>query len=249
MRHELLELRKAAVALLQGDPVWAISPATITGVLDLSFNFFYVLPLLNLLGFHLLEAAAVHPTDEALFNFVLGWALLFAPLIFTDRKRDRFPGSLDVFWLASMFLTNTFLIPYMAIRLRKIPEPQKPMESTGLQRAFTGEKGSRWVAATGAAVGLLSIVWFAIGRSGEGYGDLADRWSYWVDTLSKDRPTYAFIWDLCCYTVFQPWLVGDNLENVRADKKDLVKKLRFVPYVGLIVYCWSLETSKAVKPE
>jgi hypothetical protein len=45
--------------------------------------------------------------DEALFNFVLGWALLFAPLIFTDRKRNRFPGSLDVFWLLSMFLTNS----------------------------------------------------------------------------------------------------------------------------------------------
>lgn len=52
VRHELLELRKAAVALLQGDPVWAISPATITGVLDLSFNFFYVLPLLNLCTRH-----------------------------------------------------------------------------------------------------------------------------------------------------------------------------------------------------
>lgn len=28
--------------------MWAISPATITGVLNLSFNFFYVLPLANL---------------------------------------------------------------------------------------------------------------------------------------------------------------------------------------------------------
>lgn len=36
------------VVHLQGDPVWAISPVTITGVLNLSLNFFYVLPLANL---------------------------------------------------------------------------------------------------------------------------------------------------------------------------------------------------------
>ncbi|KAG0613013.1 hypothetical protein M758_6G069700 [Ceratodon purpureus] len=231
-----------------GDPVWAISQATITGVLNLSFNFFYVLPLANILGFHLLEAAVVHPADEALFNFVLGWALLFAPLIFTDRKRDRFPWSLDVFWLASMFLTNTFLIPYMAIRLNKSPDsPRNSLlqPASGLQRAFTN--GARVVAVTGAAVGLLSIVWFVIGRPTEGFGDLAERWSYWIDTVSKDRPTYAFIWDLCCYTVFQPWLIGDNLDNIRPESKELVAKLRFLPYVGLVAYCWGLDTTEDAK--
>lgn len=192
-----------------------------------------------------MEATVVHPADEALFNFVLGWMLLFAPLIFTDRKRDRFTGSLDVFWIASMLLTSTFLIPYMGIRLNRSPKTRQPQEPSGLQRAFTN--GARVVAVTGAAVGLLSIVWFIFGRPTGGYGDLAERWSYWIDTLSKDRPTYAFIWDLCCFTVFQPWLIGENLHNIRKESKELVGKLRFLPYVGLVAYCWGLDRGKDAK--
>lgn len=144
-----------------------------------------------------------------------------------------------------MFLTNTFLIPYMAIRLNKSSETRQPGVPSGLQRAFTN--GARVVAVTGAAVGLLSIVWFVTGRPAEGYGDLAERWSYWIDTISKDRPTYAFIWDLCCYTVFQPWLIGDNLHNIRAESKELVRKLRFLPYVGLVAYCWGLDRREDAK--
>jgi hypothetical protein len=33
---------------------------------------------------------------EGLFNFVIAWTLLFAPLLFTDARRDRYKGSLDV---------------------------------------------------------------------------------------------------------------------------------------------------------
>lgn len=32
---------------------------------------------------------------------------MFAPLLFTDRKRGRFKGSLDVLWGLQMFLTNS----------------------------------------------------------------------------------------------------------------------------------------------
>jgi hypothetical protein len=135
-----------------------------------------------------------------------------------------------------------FLIPYMAIRLNKSPKMQQLQEPSGLQRAFTN--GARAVAVTGAAVGLLSIVWFIIGRPTEGYGDLAERW---MDTVSKDRPTYAFLWDLCCYSVFQPWLIGDNLHNIRTESKELIGKFRFVPYVGLVAYCWGLDRSKDFK--
>lgn len=34
---------------------------------------------------------------------------MFAPLLFTDRKRDRYKGSLDVLWGLQMFLTNSML--------------------------------------------------------------------------------------------------------------------------------------------
>lgn len=46
---------------------------------------------------------------EGLFNFVIGWTFMFAPLLFTDGKRDRYKGSLAVLWGFQMFLTNSKL--------------------------------------------------------------------------------------------------------------------------------------------
>lgn len=45
--------------------------------------------------------------SEGLFNFVIGWTFMFAPLLFSDRKRDRYKGSLDLLWGLQMFLTNS----------------------------------------------------------------------------------------------------------------------------------------------
>ncbi|KAL2641591.1 hypothetical protein R1flu_009178 [Riccia fluitans] len=116
-----------------GDPMWAISPATIQMLIDLSLNFFFVLPLTallgDLIGIHGL-APVLHPVDEGLFNLVIGWTLLFAPLLFTDRKRDGFGGSLEGLWLIQMLLTNTVLAPYMAIRLINANQRKKPWENT-----------------------------------------------------------------------------------------------------------------------
>lgn len=35
---------------------------------------------------------------------------MFAPLLFTDRKRDRYKWSLDVLWGLQMFLTNSMFL-------------------------------------------------------------------------------------------------------------------------------------------
>lgn len=50
-----------------------------------------------------------HQMSEGLFNFVIGWTFMFAPLLFTDRKRDRYKGSVDILWGLQMFLTNSKL--------------------------------------------------------------------------------------------------------------------------------------------
>jgi hypothetical protein len=60
-------------------------------------------------GVHLLESPVLHPVAEGLFNFVIAWTLLFAPLLFTDSRRDRFKGSLDLLWGFQMFLTNSMI--------------------------------------------------------------------------------------------------------------------------------------------
>jgi hypothetical protein len=48
---EIIPAEKESVTsiaiIMQGDPVWAISQATISDLIGLSLNFFFVLPLLN----------------------------------------------------------------------------------------------------------------------------------------------------------------------------------------------------------
>jgi hypothetical protein len=39
--------RRFITIVMQGDPVWAISQATITDLVGLSLNFFFILPLIN----------------------------------------------------------------------------------------------------------------------------------------------------------------------------------------------------------
>lgn len=58
------------------------------------------------LTFEITEFSSIQ-VAEGLFNFVIGWTFMFAPLLFADSKRDRYKGSLDVLWGFQMFLTNS----------------------------------------------------------------------------------------------------------------------------------------------
>ncbi|WZZ14245.1 hypothetical protein YC2023_107334 [Brassica napus] len=241
-----------------GDPVWAISSETVNSLLGLSLNFFFILPLTNSVGIHVLEAPVLHTSvtlfndllknvyifclknkkkkqmAEGLFNFVIAWTLMFAPLLYTDRKRDRFKSSLDVLWGLMMFLTNTFLIPYMAIRLNDADPDDKPSKRSQLGEAMT--KGASVVGLTGVTVCLISTLWSLYGRADGGFGGIMERWQYLTGYLGSERLAYAFIWDICLYTVFQPWLIGENLQNVKKSKVEIVSYLRFVPVLGLLAY-------------
>ncbi|KAJ7298728.1 hypothetical protein O6H91_Y465300 [Diphasiastrum complanatum] len=229
-----------------GDPVWAIKPGTVSMIAYLSLNFFFILPLCNAAGINFMMAPVLHPTAEALFNMVMGWTLMFAPLIFTDRKRNQFRGSLEALWLGQMFLTNIFLIPYMAIRISKsISEEQMPSQFTAASQEHgivytTMTSGAQIVGLVGGLVGVLSVLWAIAGRFGEDFGSLTDRASFFVNYICSDRLAYAFVWDIGLYSLFQPWLIGDNIENVDERKQSAVKILRFVPYCGLVAYLWGL---------
>ncbi|KAL8138101.1 hypothetical protein V2J09_004102 [Rumex salicifolius] len=230
----------------QGDPVWAISSETINSLIGLSLNFFFILPLTNangikirVAGIHLLEAPVLHPMSEGLFNFVIAWTLMFAPLLYTDQKRHWFKGSLDVLWGLQMFLTNTFLIPYMAIRMNE-GEPNQPPRNTS-KLGFVMVNGSQAVAVIGGAVCLLSIFWSFFGRSDGDFGSISDRWEFLRSYLGTERLAYAFVWDIVLYTIFQPWLIGDNLQNVRKSMVGTLSYIRFVPVVGMILYLLFLD--------
>ncbi|PON59540.1 Transmembrane protein [Parasponia andersonii] len=238
-----------------GDPVWAISSDTVKSLVGLSLNFFFILPLMNsaklmlcdicnyllgrVVGIHLLEAPVLHPMSEGLFNFVIGWTFMFAPLLFTDCKRDRYKGSLDVLWGLQMFLTNTFLIPYMAIRLNEADSDYTQTQSKRSQLGSVMTRSASVVGLSGGVVCLVSAIWALFGRMDGGFGGIAERWQFLISYLGSERLAYAFIWDICLYTIFQPWLIGENLQNVQ-QRLGIINYLRFVPVVGLIAYLVSL---------
>lgn len=224
-----------------GDPVWAISSDTINSLVGLSLNFFFVLPLMNSVGIRLIDAPVLHPMTEGLFNFVIGWTLMFAPLLFTDLKRDRYKGSLDILWGFQMFLTNTFLIPYMAFRLNKPDTNYTPRKASQLESTMVN--GASIVGIVGGAVCVISILWALFGRD---FGSVSDRLEFLVSYLGSERLAYAFIWDICLYVVFQPWLIGENLGNVEKGKVSLVNYLRFVPVFGLVAYLVCLDVDEEV---
>ncbi|PHU17782.1 hypothetical protein BC332_13477 [Capsicum chinense] len=176
---------------------------------------------------------------EGLFNFVIGWTFMFAPLLFSDRKRDRFKGSLDLLWGFQMFLTNTFLIPYMAIRLNKVDLEYPPRATSQLGSIMT--RGASIVGLVGGAACLLSTFWAIYGRGDGDFGNISDRWEFLLSYLSSERLAYAFIWDICLYIIFQPWLIGVNLQNIQEDKVGIVRYLKYVPVVGLVAYCLCLD--------
>ncbi|XP_020409665.1 aluminum-activated malate transporter 4 isoform X2 [Prunus persica] len=156
--------------------------------------------------------------SEGLFNFVIGWTFMFAPLLFTDRKRDRYKGSLDVLWGFQMFLTNTFLIPYMAIRLNEAESDYTPSKRSQLGSVLTN--GAPIVGLLGGVICLISALWALFGRMDGNFGSISDRWEFLISYLGSERLAYAFIWDIGLYTVFQPWLIGENLQNVQSSKID-----------------------------
>ncbi|GAB2228550.1 hypothetical protein Droror1_Dr00022670 [Drosera rotundifolia] len=222
-----------------GDPVWAISSETISSLLGLSLNFFFILPAVNSVGFHLMEAQVLHPMSEGLFNFVVAWTLMFAPVLYTDWRRDRYTGSLDVLWGFQMFLTNTVLIPYMAIRLNEAdPENSNSKPSKLGSLMFNG---APVVGLIGGAVSIVSILWAIYGRGDGDFGSVSERWEFLISYLGSERLAYAFIWDIVLYTVFQPWLIIDNLQNVRRSRVGIVKYLGFVPVLGLVAYLLCLD--------
>ncbi|BAA95768.1 unnamed protein product [Arabidopsis thaliana] len=131
-------------------------------------------------------------------------------------------------------LQTAFLIPYMALRLNDADPDDKPSKRSQLGEVMT--KGAPIVGLTGATVCLISALWSLYGRADGDFGGIMDRWQYLIGYLGSERLAYAFIWDICLYTIFQPWLIGENLQNVKKNKIELVKYLRFVPVFGLLAY-------------
>lgn len=132
-----------------------------------------------------------------------------------------------------------FLIPYMAIRMNETDADRLSSKQSQLGSVMTN--GAPVVGLLGGVVCLISALWAFFGRTDSNFGSISDRWQFLISYLGSERLAYAFIWDICLYTLFQPWLIGDNLQSVRKSKVDLVNYLRFVPVVGLVAYLLFLD--------
>lgn len=207
--------------LLPGEPIWAIKPETIAEVMAESLNFFFVLPILSavLEPVYDLSAPVVHPASEAFFNFAEAWILMFLPLLLLDRRGQALPRV--ALWSAAMFLTNVFLIPYMAQRL------VQPVVNCSDQ----SEKGllARGFGLVGFVVGTGAIAWFLFARPE--FGPVAERGRYFLQKLTTDRVTIAFCVDLGLFWIFQIWLMG-----AIAQSKKGKRYLRFIPFWGLAMW-------------
>lgn len=204
--------------LLPGEPIWDIQPETFTEIVNESLNFFFLLPFLNAVGIHYMEAPVVHPSLEALFNFAEAWIFMFLPLLLVDRRGQAI--SKIIIWSLAMFLTNTFLAPYMAALTMSEPAAENPIKKGWLAKIF---------GFTGLIMGIVSVVWMGIGRPE--FGSLAERGQFFIQSLMSDRLTVAFCVDVILFGIFQAMLIG-NIEPPESNKR----WLRFFPFWGLAIW-------------
>ncbi|MEO0456999.1 MAG: hypothetical protein AAF152_10535 [Cyanobacteria bacterium P01_A01_bin.114] len=205
---------------LPGEPIWAIRPETIQEILDESINFFFVLPILNQLGIHLMEAPVVHPAMEAFFNLAEAWIFMFLPLLLLDPRGGGLPRV--SIWGAAMFLTNVFLMPYMALRLGQQSEPQN--KPPGKKPIWVNVFG--WI---GLGVGAIALYWF--GWAFPEFGSFWDRAIYLGQQVAGSRVTLAFCVDLVLFGVFQSILMGAAIPTGSP-----LRWLRFIPFWGLALW-------------
>ncbi|GAX72993.1 hypothetical protein CEUSTIGMA_g445.t1 [Chlamydomonas eustigma] len=225
-----------------GETALQTSPETITQVLNLSFNFFYVNIGLNALGLTLVPSIPDNPVYEAVFNFMNAWSLMTLPVILTEGKCDKVSNKIP-WWLGIMFLTNVFYIPFMA--LRAAPEPEKPLsvESWFMSKRPSAGKPPPdqplpgWAplfGATSLTVGVISLVWAFIARPE--YGDVSARLEYFLSMFNNDRVFFAFIVDAGLYSIWQSVLLHGA-----------APQHRFVPFFGMATYLLSRNDSKSSK--
>jgi len=75
----------------------------------------------------------------------------------------------------------------------------------------------------GAIVGIVTLFWMPLANPE--FGDLSDRWEFFLEACSLNRAFWAFVLDMVLYTVFQAVL----LDNAPA-------AYRFTPFFGLAAW-------------
>lgn len=203
-----------------GDSLLHTQPETLQTAIDLSLNFWFVLPV------SFPDAAPVlNPALEGLFNIVVAWGLLFWGFLI-DGRSQKFP--ILPFLVGTALLTNVFYLPWLALRQ---PNPHPPQGALSpLERLAE----SRGLPVTLTLVVLASVGWAAAARPE--FGDLATRWNSLITLVQTDRLAYSFWIDLLVFWLFQAWLVPDDMARRQWHSRVVLWMARLVPFFGLVVY-------------
>ncbi|BAY40642.1 hypothetical protein NIES2111_50290 [Nostoc sp. NIES-2111] len=199
-----------------------ITSQTLQEIIDLSWNFWFVLPLISPS-----EAPINNPALEGLFNIVVTWGLLFWGFVI-DGRNQRF--SIIPFLIGTAFLTNLFFLPWLGLRQ---PNPQVSTKDLTVVEKV-GE--SRIFPSILALVFVVCFIWAGFARPE--YGDLNTRWEALLKLLFTDRLAYSFLIDMLVFWVFQSWLVKDDMARRQWHNDQVLWIVRFVPFWGLIIYFW-----------
>ena len=102
-------------------------------------------------------------------------------------------------------------VPYIALRASPPPaEPLPAAEQPRLLQAAGSRTGSRALGAVGAAVGAISVGWLAL-AGGPEYGALPERLEHLQGLFATDRIWLFFAGDCLLYSLFQAWLITDEV--------------------------------------
>lgn len=92
-----------------GVPAWQTSPETFSRLIHETLNFSFINVALDAVGWNPVPSIAEHPVDEALFNFVGAWGLLFLPVMLTDRlSRKMKPFTKWSLWIGTWVRKSSF---------------------------------------------------------------------------------------------------------------------------------------------
>jgi hypothetical protein len=222
-----------------------LDSATWKEVLDLSYNFWLILPI----GFPQFAVDTVSPVLEGIFNLLLAWAGLYAGFMVdgkqlkTQKDVEEGENKFILPAIVMQFLTNAAYLPYLFTRkaysvgsdtkerplfnVEDLSPLEKVCESKGLPLLF-------------GTVGIISIAWGLYGRMDQ-YSDISTRIESFTSMMNTDRLGFSFVIDLLYFTVFQGWLVNDDLlkrgfSAQESASSNLAKIGSSVPFFGLIYY-------------
>lgn len=203
-----------------GPSLLHINAELLQEVWDLSLNFWFITPLV------LPDSAPLlHPALEGLFNMVVAWALLLWGFL-VDGRGQKWP--MLPFLVGIAFLTNVFYLPWLGIR-RSNPEwgdfPLSPLEQVTESRGWS-------LFLTGIV--FLSVSWALFARPE--FGNMGQRWQDLMQIISSDRLAYSFAIDLLFFSLFQSWLVGDDMKRRQWHNPTILWVTRLIPFFGLVAY-------------